>query len=647
VAFSAALCTAVLLAELAGTALLAAAALDVRSLSRFLLAAYVAYLTAGSLLVTALSPARLVTRAGLLVGALVLLLASGIAWSARGRPRPSLPRLPRAPVDPLVLALGAVVAASVAYELVLVIGAPPNNWDSLTYHLTRVAAWAQEHRVGWVPNAPTDRINEFQPLAEEQILLVTVAAGGTFLFALPQFVAQAAIAVSVYALAAAHGVGRRAAAFAALAFCCLPLVALEATTAQNDLVAASLVAAAVALVAAGGRVDARVAGVAAGLAPGVKLTTAYTLPIVALVALRRGRLAMVGVFAAASFAALSSWSFVLNVAHTGHVLGHGVGRVAQQATPSVVGSTATLFRVVYGLLDLSGLDLRMTDVVAAAALVPLALALVRRRQRAAFLAAAVVLALPRAIPPIAHVVKIAIVHTRLPLDDPASTGGPFFWNIDYGASEDLSAFGAVAGPFLLLASLIALTSRRWKRWRAPAFALPLFLVLLALTSKYNPWLARFLIVPVAIAAPFLALLWRRRAVAVAAALVLGLQLVLVHVRNEQKPLRSAPWHRSQAAALTATYRPAFAAVVSKLDRIAPRGSLGAVIGYDDPGLLLFGRHLERHVVFLARLSPAAAASRAGIDVVVFNPAVVAARAFARSQWVVRRLGGAWLVATRR
>jgi hypothetical protein len=41
--------------------------------------------------------------------------------------------------------------------------------------------------VYWIPNAPTDRINEFQPLAEEEILFLFVATGKKALFGLPRF----------------------------------------------------------------------------------------------------------------------------------------------------------------------------------------------------------------------------------------------------------------------------------------------------------------------------------------------------------------------------------------------------------------------------------------------------------------------------
>ena len=35
----------------------------------------------------------------------------------------------------------AVVVVVLGYELLLALTVPPNNWDSLTYHLARVGAW--------------------------------------------------------------------------------------------------------------------------------------------------------------------------------------------------------------------------------------------------------------------------------------------------------------------------------------------------------------------------------------------------------------------------------------------------------------------------------------------------------------------------
>jgi len=113
------------------------------------------------------------------------------------------------------LFLGAVVVL-LAYELVLALTAPANNWDSLTYHLSRVAAWMQHGGVYRIPNAPTPRMNEYQPLAEQQILYLFVAIGSGALFALPQYLAQLAVLVAVYGAARRLGFEPRAAACSSL-----------------------------------------------------------------------------------------------------------------------------------------------------------------------------------------------------------------------------------------------------------------------------------------------------------------------------------------------------------------------------------------------------------------------------------------------
>jgi Glycosyltransferase family 87 len=245
------------------------------------LAAYVAAVAEVALLTTVLSPIRAVTRTGLVLGQLVLLVAAFGAWWLRGRPRPhaAVRDAARSIVrEPVALLLLSVCAAALTYELVLVLGAPPNNWDSLTYHLTRAAAWAQHGGVYWVSGAPTDRINEFQPLAEQEILYLFVVTGSDTLFALPQFAAQLATLVAVYGIARRLGHGPAAAASAAGLFGTLTLVALEATTGQNDLVAASLPAAAAVFLLGRSRQEVLLPGAAVGLAVGVKLTTLFVLP---------------------------------------------------------------------------------------------------------------------------------------------------------------------------------------------------------------------------------------------------------------------------------------------------------------------------------------------------------------------------------
>jgi hypothetical protein len=657
------------LSQLALAAVLTAASLRIRSFVSSVLAAYVVFVAAVTAITCALSPFRYVTRVGLEVAAVGALAAALAVWIRRGRPRfplPSTAAVRAALSDPAVLVLLVAVAASVLYELVLVLGAPPNNWDSLVYHLTRAADWAQHGGVYWIPNAPTDRINEFQPLAEQQVLLLFVTSGRAALFALPQWLASLAAVVGVFGVSARLGFAPRTAAFAALLFGTFPLVVLESSTSQNDLVAAALPIAAAALVLGGSRAELALAGLALGLALGVKLTTAYAVPIPVALALLRSRRDALRVVAAAavSFVLLGMWGFVLNVVHTGSLLGHGGGRIAQQASPSLVGSPTTAFRVLHDVLDLSGLGLGVTDVLAALSVGFAAAAFVVAQKRGASVtgaglaafAAALPLLAARLIPIVGHGVKIVGQGMHLPVTDPATTGGTFFWGIDFGSSEDLSSFGVIGGPALLLISLALLAHRRGRistRWVIAA-ALPMFLVLLALTSKYNLWLSRFLLVPVALAAPLLAVLGRRRLPALAIAVVAVVELALVQVRNELKPLTGghpAPWNATQQQALGLTFRHGFAVVDTRLARLTNATCLGAVLGSDDPGFLLFGQRLQRQVEFLPSRGAVDAARARGLDTVVVGDFTGTRHAFEAAGWTLRPLGNStdapWVIATAR
>jgi hypothetical protein len=517
---------------------------------------------------------------------------------------------------------------------VLVLGAPPNNWDSLTYHLTRAAAWKQHGGVYWEPNAPTDRINEFQPLAEQGILFLFVVGGSGALFALPQFVAQLATLAAVYLIARRLGHGPAAAAGAAGLFGTFTLVALEATTAQNDLVAASLPAAAAAFLLGTGRREVLLAGVAVGLAVGVKLTTVFALPTLVLLALVRGRRTLVqfGVAAAAAFVALGMWGFVRNLAETGHVLGNGGGRVEHTPETSVVGALSTAFRASYRLLDLSGFDnwmiwaLALSGVGAAFGMV---IAYWGRRSARAVAASALAVALPLLLPAVvlalagaSHGVAEAV---RLPTDRQGNTSSSFFWEVNRDVNEDESAFGPI-GVVVIGASLVTLAAaaRRLvdRRELALALALPISIVGVAVTMNYSPWLSRFLLVPVALTTPLLAgVLLRRRGTAIAIALVAALTVGLAHTRNILKPLDGdvLPWRMTQAQAVDLPWLAGVAESDRALDRLAPGSAcIGALVGRDDPSYLLFGDGLRRHVTFLTVPGEWQRAEREGMSQIVFD-----------------------------
>jgi hypothetical protein len=166
----------VALAGVVAAALLAAASLRPASPVSALLAAYLFGVAEVVLLGEGLSLVHGVSRLGLAGGELVVLAAAAAAWHARGRPALPLPRVPLTalPRHPILLALGAVVLAALAYQALLVLATPPNNWDSMTYHLSRAAYWLQHGGIGYVRDAHTQRQNAYLPNSELQILFTLV-----------------------------------------------------------------------------------------------------------------------------------------------------------------------------------------------------------------------------------------------------------------------------------------------------------------------------------------------------------------------------------------------------------------------------------------------------------------------------------------
>src|SRR5579864_5244637 len=174
-----------------------------------------------------------------------------------GRPVPPLPRAWR--IGPLPAALALAVASGAAYELFVASSSAPNNWDSMHYHLARVAAWHARDTLGYFPTHNGIE-NAYPQNAELLVLWTVVFLGRDLLAALPQLLAAIATVGSIYVIARRLGSMRRLAAFSALLFPTLTIAALESVTTQNDLVEASLVAAAVALALGRTRAETVLAG---------------------------------------------------------------------------------------------------------------------------------------------------------------------------------------------------------------------------------------------------------------------------------------------------------------------------------------------------------------------------------------------------
>src|SRR4029077_2558525 len=182
------------------TAMLAAASLRLDSAVPFALGVYLIASAEVIALTELLSLLGWITAAGYAVGEMLCFAAAAAAWWLRDRPRPPFRRYDlRAGIrdHPLVAALAVGIGALVVYEAFLVFASPPNNWDSMSYHLSRAAAWYQHHRVQYVP-AHTERENAFQPNSEIEVLYTFAFAHRDTAAAATQLLAELALLLGIY-----------------------------------------------------------------------------------------------------------------------------------------------------------------------------------------------------------------------------------------------------------------------------------------------------------------------------------------------------------------------------------------------------------------------------------------------------------------
>jgi hypothetical protein len=206
----------------------------------------------------------------------VLLL---VLWRRRQVPVERAPLRLEGPEWVLLAAMGGLLAV----VTLIALAAPPNTYDSQTYHMARVAHWAQNASVDFYATAIPRQLYQ-HPLAEYAILHTWLLTGGDGFANLAQVAAYALGMSSVSLVARELGASRRAQLVSALLFATLPMAVLQASSTQNDLITALWVALFVWLGLRGirGGLTIRLAlglGVALGLALATKGTVyIYVLP---------------------------------------------------------------------------------------------------------------------------------------------------------------------------------------------------------------------------------------------------------------------------------------------------------------------------------------------------------------------------------
>jgi hypothetical protein len=347
---------------------------------------------------------------------------------------------------------------------------------------------------------------------------------------------------------------------------------------------------------------------------------------------------------------------VLNLIHTGHVLGYGKSRVEISASPSFPGSFRTAIHIIYRTLDLATLSNALIySLAAAGVVVGVAVGVQRYRQaggRRGLLKGACV-----AMPLLAPVVVVAtgaviafltrIAH--IPVHDYSETG-----SVNRTANEDHAAFGPVGAVLLLGMPILTAVSYRARkvdmRHLALGLALPVFLVLLVLQAKYNAFLTRFLLVPAVLTAPLFARFFRGRVASLTLAAVASLVVGLTLADNRMKPLHSLygrPWQLTQAQAVELNWQPGAGRALDPYHKLVPaHACVGAVVGPDEPSYLLYGARFEHRVSYLPSIGAVAAANSKTLFYVVISGGVDRSTAgdFKQAGWTIKPLADYWLLA---
>jgi len=116
---------------------------------------------------------------------------------------------------------------------------PPNNFDSMTYHLARVAQWIQHQDVKFYPTS-IPRQNYSMPLAEYAILHIQVLSRSDMYANLVQWVSFCLSIIGVSLVVNELQGSRFAQLFSGLLAGTVPMAILQSSSTQNDLVVSAL-----------------------------------------------------------------------------------------------------------------------------------------------------------------------------------------------------------------------------------------------------------------------------------------------------------------------------------------------------------------------------------------------------------------------
>ena len=129
--------------------------------------------------------------------------------------------------------LSYVIIAIWFTTLILAIVSPPNNWDSMTYHLPRVMNWIQNDSVEYYATGNSRQVVQ-PPLSSYATLQSIITTRQDYLVNLVQWVAGVWCLVVIAAIAKKLKASNRVAMLAVFFSATIPIGIAESTTTQNE-----------------------------------------------------------------------------------------------------------------------------------------------------------------------------------------------------------------------------------------------------------------------------------------------------------------------------------------------------------------------------------------------------------------------------
>jgi hypothetical protein len=168
--------------------------------------------------------------------ALVCVVAAFGVWRRRAELRARWQLVTRSPWRWVAIALVPVLAI-IAATGVIAWTAPPNTFDSMAFHMARVAHWAADATIA---NYPTNILRQLYepPWPEWAILQLQVLSGSDQLANLVQWFSMVGSVIGASLIAQQLGSPLRGQVFAAIVVATLPMGILQASSTQTDYVVA-------------------------------------------------------------------------------------------------------------------------------------------------------------------------------------------------------------------------------------------------------------------------------------------------------------------------------------------------------------------------------------------------------------------------